>query len=324
MESGKTISVIIKAWILLLAAGALFFVWRSRSAPALESDIEKEDEITHTEIAVHVGKIEKMTLHGYITAYGTVEPAPATTDQPAAVARISVPLPAVVTQVECVEGQHVEKGQALLVVDHGILRSVFGNASTPNAPENITSPISGTVTMLNIHPGEVAMPTAPAIEIIDLNRLVVAANIPAWQASEISIGQSASVSIASSPEFSSKVERIDAAADSKSNLISLDITVPQNQTLRPGQFARVSIASQEQKDALVVPTEAIVRDSLDRPFIGIVSDDQKQATLQLIEPGLREGDFIQIKAHGAAVGQPIVVTGAYGLLSRSDIKILNP
>jgi hypothetical protein len=67
-----------------------------------------------------------------------------------------------------------------------------------------------------------------------------------------------------------------------------------------------------------------VRDSLDRPYVGVVSDDHKQATLRLIRPGLREGDWVQISGDGIEADETIVTGGAYALQYRNDIHVLNP
>src|SRR5579872_4111390 len=179
-----------------------------------------------------------MTLHGYVVGYGNVEPAPANGDQPAADARISVDWPAIVSEVRCVEGQHVDKGQVLFVAKP----ATFFSAAVPNTGEAI-SPISGTVVFLDVHAGETALPTKMAVEVVDLDRLVVAAGIPAWQASAISVGEAASVEIPADPargqqvKFDSKVERVERAVDPKTNLASVDIAVPPKQVEKSGEFA---------------------------------------------------------------------------------------
>ncbi|MGD0463026.1 MAG: efflux RND transporter periplasmic adaptor subunit [Tepidisphaeraceae bacterium] len=327
MESSRTVSTILKLWVLLLAAGALYYIWKDRATPPLAGQAEQNEEITHSDVAVRIGAIQRMTLHGYVVGYGSVEAEPATADLPAAEARVTVDWPAAVSEVRCIEGQHVEKGQTLFVAKPA--RGVSGERQQP-ADEAVTSPISGTVVHLDIHAGEVALPTTTAVKIVDLDRLVAAAGIPAWQAAAISAGQQAEVDIPADPangsavKFDSKVERVDRAVDPKTNLVSVDIAIPRGQAVRPGQFARVAIAREEQRDCLVVPADSIVRDSLDRAFVALVSDDRRQAILKLVEPGLREGDWVQVSAPGLEPGQTIVVSGAYGLLFRSDIKVLNP
>jgi hypothetical protein len=326
MESSRTVSAILKLWVLVVAAGALYYIWQDRTAPPLASQVEQDEEITHTDVAVRIGAVKQMTLRGHIVGYGSVEGAPATAELPAAEARVTVDWPAEVLQVQCVEGQHVDIGQMLFVVKPAQRIS----DQTQPTDDTIRSPISGTVVSLDIHPGEVALPTATAVRIVDLDRLVIAAGIPAWQAAAISVGQRAEVEIPADPKFGaavtfdSKVERVDRAVDPKTNLVSVDISVPKGQAVRLGEFARVAITQEERPDCLVVPADSIVRDSLDRPFVAMVSDDHKQATLKLVEPGLREGDWVQVSASGLEAGQTIVISGAYGLLFRSDIKVLNP
>jgi len=322
MEATKIVSAVVKLWILALAAGALYFLWAQRAAPPLENQIEESENIQHTNVDVRIGPIRKMTLSGYAVGFGNVEPAPATPQQPAADARITVDWPSNVTQVRCVEGQHVDIGDELFVAN-------AANAVAQNG-EAIKSPIAGTVVSLDIHSGEVALPTRTAVEIMDLDRLVVAVQIPAWQAQDVVPGEPATVEIPADPvhgnsqKFDSTVERVDRDADPKSNLVGVDITVPAKMGIRPGQLARVSILTSQQPDCLAVPADAIVRDGLDRPFVGIVSDDHKQATLRPITPGLREGDWVQITGEGIGADQTIVVGGAYALQYRNDINVLNP
>jgi multidrug efflux pump subunit AcrA (membrane-fusion protein) len=326
MQANRIVSAAAKLWVLAFIGAALYFLWKDRAAPPLASQIEAEENITHTNVEVRIGTIKKMTLHGYAVGFGNVEPAPATVDQSAADARITVDWPAVVSEVRCVEGQHVDKGQTLFVA-----RPANFSAATSEPGDNaVMSPIGGTVVSLDIHPGEVALPTKTAAEVVDLDRLVVAAGIPPWQAAAISAGQQATVEVPADPvrgsslKFDSVVERVDHAVDPKTNLVSVDIAIPPGQRARPGEFARASILYMQQADCLVVPADAIVRDALDRPFIGIVTEDRKQATLRPVFPGLREGDWVQVTGDGIAADQTIVVGGAYALQFRNDINVLNP
>jgi multidrug efflux pump subunit AcrA (membrane-fusion protein) len=311
MQSRQIVSAILKLWVLAMIAGALYFLWQERTAPPLASDVEAAEEVKATNVEVRIGTIQKMTLHNVIVGYGNVEPEPATAQSPAADAKITIDWPAVVSEVSCIEGQHVAKGDTL-----------FTYKGFP-----VVSPIAGTVVAVNIHPGEVALPTRTAVEIVDLDRLVVAANVPAWEVGKIKPDQSAQIAAHGNDEpkaWDSKIERIDSAADPQNSLVNVDITVPPNQNFRPGEFARVNIVGQENPNALVVPADAVVRDSQDVPYIGIVSDDRKEAILKPVEIGLREGDWVQVTADGLAADQTIVTGGAYGLLFKSGITVLNP
>jgi hypothetical protein len=315
MEAKKIVGGVVKLWVLAILAGAIWFLWAERVKPPLENEVEESQEIKHTDVEVRIGQIKQMALREYVTGYGSVEPEPATAEAPAAEARLTMDWPpGYVDDVKCVEGEHVEKGQ--------ILMASVGR-------RNIISPISGTVTVLNVHAGEVAQPSEVAVDVVDLDRLVMAVGLPAWEAAGIEPGKSATVEIPADPaggasvKFTGDVERVDRVADPKTNLVSVDIAIPAGSHVRPGQFGRANIVRHEEANCLVVPADAVVRDSFDRPYIAIVSDDQKQAILQLIEPGMREGDWVQVMGEGLSVGQTIVTGGAYGLLFRSDIQVIN-
>jgi multidrug efflux pump subunit AcrA (membrane-fusion protein) len=103
----KTIFIIV---FLAAVAGLAWLVWFK---PAKPEEAEKKPE---TEVPVHVGKIKRVTLRGYVTAYGMVEAEPAG-ERPAASARVAPSVPGVVTEVKCVEGQRVEKGALLFQLD---------------------------------------------------------------------------------------------------------------------------------------------------------------------------------------------------------------
>jgi membrane fusion protein (multidrug efflux system) len=75
-----------------------------------------EEEIV-TDVAVHVGKITRATLHRYVTAYGTVEPEPPGDGRPAAGAFISAPVGGILAEIKCTEGRAVERGTLLFRLD---------------------------------------------------------------------------------------------------------------------------------------------------------------------------------------------------------------
>lgn len=70
-----------------------------------------------TEVAVHVGTIERATLHRYVTVYGRLEPAPATRSRPPARAEVASAADGLLVSVDCVEGERVAKGSTLFRLD---------------------------------------------------------------------------------------------------------------------------------------------------------------------------------------------------------------
>jgi membrane fusion protein, multidrug efflux system len=95
------------------AAVAVWIGWRSQS-PA---NATSEEAPQPTEVAVRVGKIVRTTLHAYVTGFGTVEPEPATADQPPASAKVGSPVAGLLADSHAVEGQRVTKGATLFQLD---------------------------------------------------------------------------------------------------------------------------------------------------------------------------------------------------------------
>ncbi|MGR9108938.1 MAG: efflux RND transporter periplasmic adaptor subunit [Gammaproteobacteria bacterium] len=95
----------------LVLAAAMFFVRR----PA--SSAEAADPVP-TDVAVSLGKIQRMTLRAFVTAYGTAEAEPARDGKPPASASVAAQSAGLVTEALCEEGRKVERGQVLFRLDH--------------------------------------------------------------------------------------------------------------------------------------------------------------------------------------------------------------
>jgi membrane fusion protein, multidrug efflux system len=76
-----------------------------------------EEEGIVTDVAVHVGKVVRATLHRYVTAYGTVEPEPPGDGKPAAGAYLSAPVGGILAEIRCIEGRPAERGAVLFRLD---------------------------------------------------------------------------------------------------------------------------------------------------------------------------------------------------------------
>ncbi len=67
------------------------------------------------------------------------------------------------------------------------------DAEAQLAALQITAPLSGTVTRLNVKPGQAVDVNTVVAEVVDLNRLAVSAEIPASEAGELQAGEEVQV-----------------------------------------------------------------------------------------------------------------------------------
>ena len=345
---------------LAAVAGLGWLVWFK---PAKHEEEEKKPD---TEVAVHVGKITKTTLRGYVTAYGVVEPEPPG-ERPAAGARLAPSIAGVVTSVKCAEGQRVEKGAVLFQLDSRAAdvatekarktvefaeknferqkklmqvegtsqktlleaeqaltaaRNELAAAQTQLALLQVQAPFAGTVTRVNVKPGEAVDFTAALAELVDLDRLVVSANVPSAELAALKTGQSAEVlADQSAAPVSGAVVSINPQVDAKTGTALVRIALPANSGLRPGQFVTLRIVSEEHKDRLAVPVESVVKDGEGGTIIAVVQGDK--AAQKAVKAGLRDGGLVEVEGEGLSEGMTVVTTGAYGLPKETRIRVID-
>jgi len=336
---------IIIVFVVVLASLA-WLIWFKPAQP------EEEDAKPATEVPVQVAQIVRTTLRGYVTAFGTVEPEPATAERAAASARVGAPMPGVVTEVKCVVGQPVEKGAVLFQLDSRTADVAVATAeqvverqkklmqvegtSQKNLQEaeqqlaaaraqqsllRIASPLAGMVTSVNARPGEPVDLTTVLAEVLDPSRLVVSAGVPSSELATVQVGQAAEVRVNDSAKpVGATVSFISPQVDAKTGTALVRATLPASSGLRAGQFVTLRIISEEHKDCLAVPVESVVKNEEGDTVIAIVESDQ--ATQKPVEVGLRDGELLEVKANGLKEGMAVVTVGAYGLPKETKIRVV--
>ncbi len=335
--------IVIVVVCLAVVAGLVWLVGFKR---ANSDEAEQKPE---TEVPVQVGKITRVTLHGYVTAYGTVEPEPAG-ERPAASTRVVASVAGVVTEVKCVQGQHVEKGAVLFQLDpraadvavefaektvererkllqiEGTSQRALQDAEQQLAAARaqrallqVQSPLTGTVVRVSVKPGEAADLTTPLAEVIDLDRLVVKTAIPASEAGELKPGQEAQVS--SQPAVSGTLSFISPAVDTNNGTVLAWARLPAGSGLRPGQFVPLRIVTEVQTNCLAAPEASVVTDIHGHSVISLVSGDEAAQTP--VQTGLRENGWVEVKGSGLKEGDSVVTVGAYGLPEKTKIRVVS-
>ena len=318
--------------LLAVFGGLTWLVWfRPVKAP-------EEEKKPEAEVPVHVGKVTRATLRVYVTAYGTVEP------EPKAGAHVGVGVPGVVVTVNCVEGQHVESGALLFELDNraadvavkfaekvldrqkklaqaeGTSQKALQDAEQQLAAARaqqallqIHSPIAGAVTKVNLKAGEAADLTTVLAEVVDLDHLVASLNIPSAELGALKAGQAVEVSATDTTNtVSASLTFTSAQVDAKTGAGLARAGLPPHSGLRPGQFVKARVVSEERKDCLAVPAASVAKDATGATFIALV--DGEKAVLKPVKAGLRDGDLVEVEGDGVEVDKVVVTEGAYGLI----------
>jgi multidrug efflux pump subunit AcrA (membrane-fusion protein) len=298
-----------------------------------------DEETTPTVVSVQTNALKLATLHRYVQGYGTVEPAPATAGAPAASASLAAPLPGVITKVAVVEGQHVEKGDLVVELNSGTLtvenaeqevarqRQLFAQQNTSQrnlqsaeaqlALLRVLAPLSGTVVHVNVKPGQAVDLPSVVAEVMDLNRLVVTAAIPAAEAGELKAGNP--VQVLTEPPVATELAYVSPTVDTNNNMVPVRVLLPAGGPLRPGQFVAVRIVTAVHTNCLAAPEESVVTDQSGQSVLALVKG--AEATQTPVRTGLRENGWVEVAAPGLKAGDGIVSVGAYGLPATTKIRV---
>ena len=293
-------------------------------------------------VTVQTGVLKQATLHNFVEGYGTVQPAPATSGQPAASAQLAAASAGVVARIPVVEGQHVEKGDVILELNSGSMTAAFAgqelerqkqlfehqNTSQHNLQNaqaqldllRVTSPLSGTITRINTKPGNAVDVSTVVAEVMDLNRLVVKADIPSSASDDIKTGEE--LQVLSPKSVTANLAYVSPSVDSNSGTISAWAPLPADCGLKPGEFVPLHI------------TTAIHTNCLAAPEASVVTDEDGKATLMLVhgneadqadvKAGFREGGLVEVEGTGLKAGDTVVTVGAYGLGDKTQIQVGSP
>ncbi|MCU1332499.1 MAG: secretion protein HlyD [Candidatus Angelobacter sp.] len=188
----------------------------------------------------------------------------------------------------------------------------------------VHSPIAGFITDRPLYPGEMASTATPLLTVMDISQVIAKAHIPQSDALQLHKGDPATISLAGLEKpINGKVSLISPALDPNSTTVEVWVQAPNaNQLLRPGTTAQIAITAATIKDALVVPSAALINAKGDAAQVMVV-DGKNQASSRDVKTGIQSGPQVQIVS-GLKPGEVVVTEGAYGLPDKTKVKIEKP
>lgn len=188
----------------------------------------------------------------------------------------------------------------------------------------IRSPIDGVVTDRPLYEGQMAAAGQPLFTIMDLSSIVARAYIPPQQAAMLKVGDSASILPGNGAEpIPGKVSVVSPALDPNSTTVQVWVEAPNpGERIKPGLTVQVSMVAQNVKDALVVPSAAVLTAEDGSTNVMVIGSDN-HAHQTAVKTGIHSGDDVQILS-GLQAGQKVVTTGAYGLPDGVEVRVAAP
>jgi RND family efflux transporter MFP subunit len=186
----------------------------------------------------------------------------------------------------------------------------------------IVSPVDGFVARRAADPGAFVSQNAPVVDVVDIRRVRLIVNVVEKDLRQLQTGDSTSVEVDAYPgeKFAGRIARVAPVLDPATRTASVEIEIPNGDyRLKPGMYARVNIITDNKREALVVPANALV-DVNGRRGVYLATPGNT-ASFRPVRVGVEEETQAEI-LEGINEGDTVITTGAAGLTDGARYLLL--
>jgi RND family efflux transporter MFP subunit len=192
----------------------------------------------------------------------------------------------------------------------------------------LRAPFSGWVVKRSIDLGSLVGPATNGFTLADTESVKAVFGVPDTSISRVRLGQHLAISTDALPQqFAGRVSAISPAADPKSRVFSVEVTIPnpKNQ-LKSGMIASLALNGvQLPQSVLAVPLSAVIRDPARADNFAVMvtegSGDFETARLRPVELGDTYGNMITAKG-GLTFGERVITTGVSLIKSGDKVRVI--
>lgn len=188
----------------------------------------------------------------------------------------------------------------------------------------IRSPITGIVTDQFQYQGEFAAAGAKLVTIADVSQVIVKAPFADTVASELKVGDPATVlpTESAGEGMKGQISLLSRASDPTNRTVEVWVTLANGAgRLRANGAAQVTISAKSKNDAIVVPASAVTLDAsnADEGTVMVV-DAQNIAHETKVKAGIRSADKLEI-TEGLQGGETVVIEGNFSLPDGTKVEV---
>jgi HlyD family secretion protein len=197
----------------------------------------------------------------------------------------------------------------------------YRNAEAMLSYSKITSPIDGVVTDRPLFEGDLANANQPILTVMNTSRLIAKAHIAQAEAAVLKAGNPAQLKVPGLDEsIKGKVSLVSPALDPGSTTIEVWVEASKpDPALKPGMTVEAEMTAKTVKDALVVPTSAVYKNSEGADYVLLAGSDG-HAHVKNVQVGVRSAELTQVLS-GANLGQQVITMGGYALPDNTQVKV---
>jgi len=193
---------------------------------------------------------------------------------------------------------------------------------------SLRAPFNGWLVKRNVDLGSLVGPATNGFTLADTNSVKAVFGVPDILMGNVKLGQHLVVSTDALPEtFAGRVSAISPAADPKSRVFSVEVTIPNTKNnLKSGMIASLSLGGAKlQPPALAVPLAAVIRDPRQANGFAVMTTEQDggfvSAHLRPVELGDTIGNMIVAKG-GLSPGESVITSGVTLIRDGDKVRVI--
>jgi len=203
--------------------------------------------------------------------------------------------------------------------DYKLAQSQVQLINAQIAKTSVRAPFSGKIGLRSISPGTYITPSLLVAKMVNSNQLKITFSIPEKYANQVKMNSILSFTVAGSTEkYAAKIYAIEPEVEIATRTLQVRaLAQNKDEKLLPGTFANVELPLEIIKDAIVVPTEAIIPvQNGKKVFIS----NRGKAKEIMVETATRTDASILVLS-GLKTGDTLITSGVMSLKSDDAVKV---
>ena len=188
---------------------------------------------------------------------------------------------------------------------------------------NLYAPTNGIVGTRNIEPGQYSVSSLSPIELVKIETVSVKISVPENEIGKIKKGMTArfTISALDNKNFEGTITNIGVVADQFSRTYEVKMKVNNsNLEMKPGMVCDVILNTSTEKELVVVPYNAISKDTDGNSFVYVLQPDNQSVKKQIIKIGGYQTSGVEVMS-GLTANQAVIVEGKEKLEDNSIISL---
>lgn len=182
----------------------------------------------------------------------------------------------------------------------------------------IRAPFSGKIGLRNISEGAYITPTTEITNLVSVNPVKITFSVPEKYAQRVQVGTAITFNIAgNSKTYSAKVYAKEPAISVDTRSLILKAKADNDGTLLPGTFANINLPLEEIKNAILIPSEAVIP-ILKGKQVYLSKDGQAKSIV--VKSDIRTDENILV-TDGLSVGDTVITSGIMAIKEGGKVKV---